>query len=463
MLTSAKNKPAALTKQRVSAQRSAARKSSARTAFLADSRLKGSQFSGGVVQVALQIVGSGTPLRTTARILKWLLPLLGLGSRTPGYHALRLWQLRVGLQQLQRPLERADDWVWIVDHTQQVGAQKVFLILGLRLAEWTGAEPLQHHDVQLLALEPVTTSTGEVVCEQFAQLAAKLGVPRCVVSDNGPDLRCGVRLFRGQHPQVAWVYDIKHRCAILLKQELEKDERWSQFTAAVNRSKQQCSVTNLAVLLPPSQRGKARYLNLQELLAWSVKVLKVLDDPQLLKNTGVEPADCERRFGWLRDYREVVQAWAAAMRVIELTESHVRRHGVYRGVDALLRPLLDAAATGGPSRRLKDQLLQHLAEQALQVHGDEHLPASSEVIESLFGKYKHLQGEQGHHGLTSLILSLGTMLARDLPAAISAALPAVSTSALFRWCRQSLGNTLQACRQYLAQNLRKPKPSPQPT
>ena len=413
-----------------------------------------------LVLLAVRLVLSGTPLRTTARVLQWLGPLMGLGVRTPCYHTVRLWFLRAGLHQLQRPLERSDDWIWIVDHTQQLGDKKVLLIVGLRLADWTGEEPLQHTDVQLLALEPVTTSTGEVVCEQFTRLAKKTGTPRAIVSDDGADLRRGIRLYRELHPEVAWVYDIKHRSAIFLKRELEHDPRWSEFTAAVNRTKQQCSVTKLAVLLPPQQRGKARYLNLQELLAWSLKVLAVLDDSQLLANTQVEPAACEQRFGWLRDYRESLRSWAAAMRVIELTESHVRRRGVYRGVAEHLRPQLDAAVSGPLSRRLADELLTHLAEQALQAQPQEHLPASSEVLESLFGKYKHLQGEQGHHGLTSLILSLGTMLAQQLPTQLPAMLQAVSTADLFRWCRESLGTTLQACRQHLALNFRPPKTTP---
>lgn len=399
-------------------------------------------------------------MRTAARVLQWLLPLLGWESRAPTYYTLRLWLLRVGLHQLQQLPELADDWVWIADHTQQLGDKKVFLVVGLRLEAWLAQEPLQPEEMQLLALEPVTTSTGEVICEQFTRLTERTGLPRVIVSDDGADLRRGIRLFREQHPQVAWVYDIKHCAAILLKRELEKDERWSAFTAAVNRTKQQCSVTKLAALLPPQQRGKSRYLNVQELMAWATKVLTLLDQPPALAAADLDPTACEQRFGWLRDYRASVQEWQAGMRVIELVESHVRRQGVYRGVAEHLHPQLEEVVLGSLSRHLAHDLVTHLREQSLQADADEHLPASSEILESLIGKYKYLQGEQAQHGLTSLVLGLGTLLAHNLADLLPKALAEVSADDLFQWCRESLGTTLQASRQRLSRVLLGTKTTP---
>jgi len=315
---------------------------------------------------------------------------------------------------------------------------------------------------------PETSSTGESLADHLEELEPQLGVPRAIVSDGARELRLGVNLFYAQHPEHprAWVYDIKHFAAILLKHELQPDANWQAFTAAANRTKQQCSVTALAALHPPNQRGKARYLNLQELLAWSRKVLALLDAnaaPQL----GLDPTKFEARFGWLRDFRTSLDEWQAALQVIEIAESHVRREGVYRGLVETLAPPLAAAATSPLSQRLRDKLLQHLDEQSQQTVGDEHLPASSECLESLIGTYKHLQGEQGHHGVTSLVLALGALLTRDIREVIPAAFASTTTQSLRDWCQQRLGATLQACRQrchhFLASltNPNPQQPSPQ--
>jgi hypothetical protein len=415
-----------------------------------------------MVHFALQLVRLGASLRATARILSWLAPLCGLGERTPCYQSVRQWLLRVGLHALSQPRQRSDDWIWMLDHTQQLGDKKVLLVVGLRLSQWRRGEPLQQRDLELLAVLPETSTTGESLAEHLQELESQLGVPRAIVSDGARELRLGVNLFYAQHPGSpnAWLYDIKHFAAILLKHELEPNADWQAFTAAANRTKQQCSVTALAALHPPNQRGKARYLNLQELLAWSRKVLQLLDAnaaPQL----GLDPAKFAARFGWLRDFRTALDEWQAALHVVEIAESHVRREGVYRGLVETLALQLAAAATSPLSQRLRDKLLEHLNEQSQQTMGDVHLPASSESLESLIGTYKHLQGEQGHHGVTSLVLALGTLLTPDLNAALPAAFASTTTRSLRDWCQKRLGTTLQACRQrchHFLASLAKPNP-----
>ena len=52
----------------------------------------------------------------------------------------RLWLLRLGLYELTRPKEKADDWVWIVDHTIQISSLKCLLIVGCRLEVWQQQE-----------------------------------------------------------------------------------------------------------------------------------------------------------------------------------------------------------------------------------------------------------------------------------------------------------------------------------
>lgn len=414
--------------------------------------------------LAQKLVLSGSGLRAAARILQWLLPACGLDDRAPTYQTLRLWVLRLGLWELTRPREQAEDWIWIVDHTQQLGDKKVLLIVGLRLSDWRRGEPLTHRDLSLLTLQPVTSATGEGLAKECERLAQRTGVPRAIVSDGARDLRCGFNLFHERHPSVAWVYDIKHFTAAALKHELEDDPQWKEFTAAANRTKQQCSVTALAALCPPQQRGKARYLNLQELVAWGTKMLTGLDQPQLLAAAHLDPEQCRAKLGWLEGFRQALAHWAAAMRVIETVESQVRRVGLHRGLVAELEPQLAAVVAGPLSERLRDKLLAHLAEQAEQVKEQEHLPASSEVLESLIGSYKYLAGEHGQHGVTSLALSIGTLLAQRLPETLQEAIQNVSNADLAGWCREHLGSTLQACRRHLRQILPTgTKSNPRPT
>ena len=71
------------------------------------------------------------------------------------------------------------------------------------------------------------------------------------------------------------------------------------------------------------------------------------------------------------------------------------------------------------------------------------------MIESLFGKWKHLEGEQARSGLTGLVLALGAIVAPTTPAVIKQALESTSTKTVLAWCREKLGKTVQTLRRTL--------------
>ena len=59
----------------------------------------------------------------------------GFGFPVPHYTTVRFWLLRVGLHKLNRPKEQASDWVWIIDHSNQIGKEKCLVILGVRVSQ----------------------------------------------------------------------------------------------------------------------------------------------------------------------------------------------------------------------------------------------------------------------------------------------------------------------------------------
>lgn len=372
------------------------------------------------------------------------------GGTAGTYWSVRLWLLRLGLHQLNRPREQADDWIWILDHTMQLGQRKCLIIVGLRQSAWDeGDRCLGHEDVELIDLQPVTESTGEVVYRQMEAATAKTGVPRAIVSDDGRDLHRGIALFRQAHPTTAWMYDIKHKTACLLKHDLEKDASWQEFVGEVNRFKQRVSVTPLACLLPPQQRGKARYMSVDVLVDWAEKYLPLLDRPDVLAQVGLEAAVVEEKLGWLREHIRPIRRWREMLDVIETTEHYVRHQGTHRMAAEELAALLPKPSSEA-ARRLRKQLLEFVEDQAQQAREGERLLGSSEVLESIIGKYKSVAGERGQHGLTGMVLSIGALVGRVTVDAVKAALTQVPTQEVWNWCQTHLGSTLQSCRRRIA-------------
>ena len=87
--------------------------------------------------------------------------------------------------------------------------------------------------------------------------------------------------------------------------------------------------------------------------------------------------------------------------------------------------------------------------EAAKAKDGERLVGSSEVSESIFGKWKRLEGEQARSGLTGLVLLLGALVSHTSAAVIRQALESVPTKTVLTWCREKLGKTVQATRRTL--------------
>lgn len=72
---------------------------------------------------------------------------------------------------------------------------------------------------------------------------------------------------------------MKHKAACLLKRRLVRDARWGAYATELGQTKFAVQQTELAFSTPPSQRSKARFINLGTLVAWGTHALGLLDDP----------------------------------------------------------------------------------------------------------------------------------------------------------------------------------------
>ena len=400
------------------------------------------------------VLGAGMPLRRVpaAEAMAW--QRCGIDARRPSWYSVRLWLLRLGLHQLTRRQEQADDWMWIADHTLQLGDRKCLVIVAIRQSAWDARDRvLKHEDVNLIDLVPVTESNGKVVYRQLEAAVAKTGVPRSITSDAGSDLHCGIERFRRRHRSTAWVYDIKHKTACLLKHALLGDHSWQRFVEQAHRFKQQVSLTDLAALAPPSQRSKARYMNVDVLTDWATRSLALLDSRKAIRAAGLKRSRVEAKLGWLRKFGPQVRRWAEMLAVVGAAEHYVRHEGIHAKAAEELAAALPKPATPAAKRLVKD-LLAFVREQAAQTRGDERLLGSSEVLESIIGKFKHVAGERGDHGLTGMVLSIGAQVGRPTVATVETALTETRTRDVWDWCQSHLGPTVQNVRGKIRQALR---------
>ena len=402
-----------------------------------------------VLVVVSLVLASATSLRGAGRALAVMQECSGLAPWSPAWSSTRLWVLRLGYYKLTRAKEQGSDWVWIVDHVVQTGQEKCLLIVGIRLSAVPAVgEYLTHADVEPIAVYPVTQSNGEIVYQQLEAARKQTGVPREILSDQGSDLHKGITQFCQAHPETSYIYDIKHKVAAVLKRELGADSPWQEFSRLAGQTSQRVQQTALAALAPPRQRRKARYMNVEELVDWGVRMLRYLDEDGG-RRQGWEPQRVEQVVGWVRQYRHEVEQWRQWVEVGTIVAQWVKTQGLSPRCAQQLPHQLAGIGTLPRTQQLGAELVEFVAAEAAKAKDGERLVGSSEVIESIFGKWKRLEGEQARSGLTGLVLLLGALVSHTSAAVIRQALESVPTKTVLTWCHEKLGKTVQATRRTL--------------
>ena len=406
---------------------------------------RGQQYAVGMVQwFVVFVLQSGASLRCAAHVLGQLGHATDSEEIAPHWTTGRLWLLRLGLAALLRPKVSADDWAWMIDHSIQIGQCKCLVILGIRLSEFPAGRPLCHQDMEPIALIPMIerdqADRGRVPGGRRGPDGRPAGGPRR--SRGRPPW--GRRALSRQHPETIEIYDMKHKAACLLKARLEGDERWKQYASQLGQTKFALQQTELAFLTPPSQRSKARFMNLGGLVEWGSKTLALVDDPSRLEPLGVSAERVRTKLGWLGEFRDELAAWSASQEMIDGTLDFVRYQGLYPGAGFALAAALPARE--GVAGELREELINFVRGEALKARYGERMPGTTEVLESCFGKLKALEDGQSKSGFTGLVLSLGAMVSQWTTESLGEALEQCRVRDVMAWCRKMLGKSVQAQR-----------------
>lgn len=387
-------------------------------------------------------------LRCVEKVLTILNSFFPLPQAIPSWSSSRLWLLRVGYYKLTRKKAPATDWAWIVDLTIQAGDLKCLAIVGLRLSEWEQQRnqrpdpALCHQDVEPIHLVPVRQSTGELVYQQLEEAVYKTGVPRQIIADEGSDVKAGIEQFIQKHRQTDYIYDVKHFTARLLEHEFKADLMWVEFTKWAADTKSALHQTALSYLEPPNQRSKSRYMNMEILVDWGLKGLAFLDDIEAHVHTQSEIQTIVQKLDWLVQFREPLTEWQEVMGLVEKTETFVRTEGFFQSCDHELRSLLRLSTKATPRTiRIRWSLVEYVLDTSLKARPEERLLGSSEVIESIFGKFKYMQCEHAKGSLTGMVLAIPAMVSKTTQDVVQHALETVPVQDVRTWMKQMFGKS----------------------
>ena len=359
---------------------------------------------------------------------------------------------------------------------------------------------LSHRDVECLALEVLEHSNGEVIAACLERLERRIGRIRPLVADHGSDVKSGIGRFRQRRCGVRFTYDVTHQVALWLKHALKDDDTYRGFRSHCQDRVLALQQTALQFLKPPTPRSKARWQQMSEQVAWARKALAYYDrgqfealapgyrldgrvqetlrgvlseaqcyrlNPRVWRNypdevsylqalrqhLGDAPVESHRQalcqagqlgrrqfethLGWLLNYREAVDDYAQRMEEVKRFQHRLKHDGLRSGAADASRP--EAASSNPALQALHTQMQAYLKRESAGIGEGEIWLASSDVLESLFGKYKLFSQRSPLKEVSRWVLTLPLLTVKLSRELIQQALESVSTQRMERWVAEPFG------------------------
>ena len=136
----------------------------------------------------------------------------------------------------------------------------------------------------------------------------------------------------------------------------------------------------------------------------------------------VSPEAIQEKMDWLRKHEESIVQWSIMMEAAGTILKFVRLNGYHQTTPEDLEALLSRFMTG-PARGMIDEVLNFVRVQSSRV-GNDRLPGSTEVLESLIGKGKQLTGST-KNGYTRSILGIAASVMEITSETVQTALQSI--------------------------------------
>jgi hypothetical protein len=321
------------------------------------------------------------------------------------------------------------DYGIIIDESMVVGQQRMMIVLGVDAVK-SDENALCFGTVRLLYIAVRASWNWADVVKLLDKVAEKMGkTPLYVISDGGNNLTKGIKAA-----SLKRIPDVGHQIAKYVEHTYANQELFKAFTTAVAGVKFREIMKGTAYLLPPKQRTIARFMNLSGIVDWAANILRVFNKLSL---------DEQQTFGFLKDFRQLVKELETVFEMTHKMLKIIKNKGIsYENIAQCA--ILSTQYSARIPRKLTDKITAYLKEMKDQLPDATTIwHASSDVLESLFGKYKQIDSPNKLNGITPFVLSLCVYTnfdahSKELSNQIKFALENVSMSDLKVWKHNNL-------------------------
>lgn len=385
-------------------------------------------------------MNSSVSFRSLSKVFVTFNLYLNIELSSPSFSTTMLWIKKIGYTQLQSIKEKADDWIIIVDESIGIGQEKVLVVLGIRRSQVDFTRPLLLQDMEPITVKSKERWTGQDIANELKIVKEKLGTIIYAVTDGGITLKYGLK-----DVDIKQVYDITHAIAICLQRLYEKDENFKDYAHKAGQMRFKLCCSRHAHLIPPNQRSKSRFLNIDTISKWGMKVLHAL------QNNELSPED-RAQLEWVKEKESFIIEMDLIMSTVQEISIILKNKGLSKQTKSRCSSLLRNCKKG-KLKIFKEYMINYLSEYTKQIsHRKEILLCCSDIIESTFGRYKNELSKNPMSGITDLVLIIPALTSSLSGEVVRAAIDNCKVKDIEVWKKNNLCNSLLAKRAMVYKN-----------
>ena len=367
-------------------------------------------------------------------------------NQAPSHVTIRNWTLKIGYYELFHQKEKAGDWIILLDHSIQFGREKIFVVLGIRESEFLKLKrPLQYIDLKTLLIVNKCSWNGKLVETELKKLEATIGKIKYAVGDYGSDLRKGLVLSETTH-----IHDLSHLIALTVEKLYKTDDRFIEFKGKMSYMRNKFVQTDIAAIVPPKGRKKSEYQSFDKIIKWGNAVLILVDnklnDPEQIKylQEYFETKTLDRiktELSWISNYSELITELSEIDHSIKKAEKELKHNGLSKiSFEKCMKILEKLESNNG--KKIKEALFLKINQQIQLLPNTDTILFSSDILESIFGKYKNRVSENPMASITCLMLIIAAFTSNLSEDSVKQSIENVKIADIKKWSQENIGVSL---------------------
>jgi len=378
--------------------------------------------------------------RACATIVAGCALLFDIDCRKPSASTIRNWVIKSGYYEYIQPPVRGGKWCIIIDESVSIGRERLLLILGVPLKDWTAKKPLSQKDTRVLFIGIKESWKADAIAKELDALSKKISIGYCV-SDKGNSIVAAVKKAGLIH-----VNDCSHEWANFMECCYGENETFKVLMSKLAMIRKTGFLSSYSHLIPPQLRSKARFMNVFPLIEW---IERIWDNWDLL----AEPV--KEKLSFLNDCKNHIEEWIILKDVIGEMSTILKTKGMSRSTLDSCKKILNEKCTYGGTQEFSEMLQAswNKYDSILKKKNSKFI-CCSDIIESYFGKFK--QKIKGTDSITETVLTMCTWGKEINMEEIEKALESVKLKDIKAWKEKNTTMSyLKIRRLFFAQNCSK--------